>query len=203
VRSYVLKDGHLVLATMADGSIIELEPAGAGPSAATVLGEEIHTPVAAEMQAAILTRLFDQYAAEQGIEAEPAEIDAFVENLRRGMAAKGLTAESELTPEEAAELHAMRRDMGRAIIRQWKINKALYEQYGGRIIYQQLGPEPLDAYRQFLEQRQAEGAFTIHDQALADRFWRYFTDESIHDFMEPGGADDARAFATPPWEEKP
>jgi para-nitrobenzyl esterase len=31
VRSYVLKDGHLFLATMADGSIIEFEPAPAGP----------------------------------------------------------------------------------------------------------------------------------------------------------------------------
>jgi hypothetical protein len=26
VRSYVMKDGHLFLATMADGSIIEFEP---------------------------------------------------------------------------------------------------------------------------------------------------------------------------------
>jgi heat shock protein HslJ len=31
VRSYVLKDGHLFLATMADGAIIEFEPAPAGP----------------------------------------------------------------------------------------------------------------------------------------------------------------------------
>ncbi len=31
VRSYVIKDGHLFLATMADGSIIEFEPAGEGP----------------------------------------------------------------------------------------------------------------------------------------------------------------------------
>ncbi len=203
VRSYVMKDGHLFLATMADGSIIEFEPAGGTPLAASVLGEEIRTADPAEMQEAILTRLFDQYAAQRGIEAETAEIATFVENMRRGMAAKGLATEKELTPKEAAELDAMRREMGRAIIRQWKINKALYDQYGGRIIYQQLGPEPLDAYRRFLEQRQAEGAFTIHDQSLAESFWHYFTDESIHDFMEPGGADEARAFAITPWEKKP
>jgi heat shock protein HslJ len=203
VRSYVTRDGHLFLATMADGSIIEFEPDGAAPPAATVLGEEVRTTDAAEMQKAILTRLFDQYAEERGIEAETAEIGAFVEHMRRGMAAKGLTAEKELTPEEAAELEAMRREMGRAIVRQWKINKALYDQHGGRIIYQQLCPETLDAYRRFLEQRQAEGAFTIHDQTLAGDFWRYFTDESIHDFMEASGADEARAFVTPPWQEKP
>ena len=92
---------------------------------------------------------------------------------------------------------------GQRHIRQWKINKALYTQYGGRIIYQQLGAEPLDAYREFLGQRRAEGAFGIQDPALAEGFWRYFTDESIHDFMEPGGADAARAFKVPPWEDSP
>jgi hypothetical protein len=97
----------------------------------------------------------------------------------------------------------MLRDTAGDIIRQWKINKALYEQYGGRIIYQQLGPEPIDAYREFLRQREADGAFAIRDQALAASFWRYFTDDSIHDFMPPGGADEARAFTTPPWERQP
>jgi heat shock protein HslJ len=203
VRSYVMQDGHLFLATMADGAIIEFEPAGAEPLAATVLGEELRTADAAEMETVILTRLFGQFAAERGIAAEPWEIDAFLEEMERGMAAQGLTADDDLTPEEVGEVEALRRDMARTMIRQWKINKALYDRYGGRIIYQQLGPEPLDAYRLFLEERQREGAFTIHDQALAKRFWRYFTDESIHDFMEPGGADEARAFAVPPWRSRP
>ena len=131
VRSYVMKDGHLFLATMADGSIIEFEPAGGTPPAASVLGEEIRTADPAEMQQTILTRLFDQYATQRGIEAETAEIATLIENMRRGMAATGLTAENELAPEEATELDAMRREMAGAIIRQWKINKALYDQYGG------------------------------------------------------------------------
>ena len=104
-----------------------------------------------------------------------------------------------MKPQELAELDAMRRDMGRAVIWRWKVNKALHDQYGGRIIYQQLGPEPLDAYRRFLEERKAQEAFSIHDDALATAFWRHFTDESMHDFMEPGGVDEARAFAVPPW----
>jgi hypothetical protein len=123
--------------------------------------------------------------------------------MRRDMAASGLVAADDLTPAEKVEVDAMRRDMTRALIRQWKINKALYEHYGGRIIYQQLGPEPLDAYRRFLRQREADGAFAIRDQALEASFWRYFTDDSIHDFMAPGGADEARAFKVPPWEQQP
>ena len=126
-----------------------------------------------------------------------------VENMQRGLADRGLTAEKELSAEEAKQAAAMRREMATAIIRQWKINKALYEDYGGRIIYQQLGPEPLDAYRLFLEQRRDAGAFTIHEDAFVESFWRYFTNESIHDFMEPGGEDEARAFSVPPWKKKP
>lgn len=200
VRSYVMKDGNLFLATMADGSIIEFEPASGDPLVATLLGKEIRTVDSSEMQDRILEGLFDRYAAEQGIEVELAEIDSYVQNMRRGMESLGLSSGEKLTPEEAAEVESVRRQMGHSLIRQWKINKALYRQYGGRIIYQQLGPEPLDAYRRFLEEQQREGAFKIHEQAFASKFWRYFTDDSIHDFVKPGSKDEAQAFATPPWE---
>jgi hypothetical protein len=170
---------------------------------AEVLGEPLPDTDAAALREMILTRLFDQYAAERGIRAEPAEIAALLEKMRADMAADGLAMTDDLTPEETSEVDAMQRDMARGIIRHWKINKALYDQYGGRIIYQQLGPEPLDAYRQFLRQREADGAFAIHDQAFETSFWRYFTDKSIHDFMSPGSADEARAFTIPPWERQP
>lgn len=114
VRSYVMKNGHLFLATMADGSIIEFEPAGDSALAANARGEEIRR-------------------------TDAAEIGAFVEDTRR--------------------------KMGRAMVRQWKISKARYDGCGGRIIYQQLVRQPLDAYRRFLEQRQAESAFRNHDHA--------------------------------------
>jgi heat shock protein HslJ len=199
VRSYVLKDGHLFLATMADGSIIEFEPLSGAPLAATVLGEEVRTADTGEMQQIILSRLFDRYAAKQGIEVTDAEIGTYVENLKRGMEAEGLTAVDDLTPEEAAQVDAMRREMARSIIRQWKINRELYRAYGGRVIYQQLGPEPLDAYRQFLKERQEAGAFTIHQKTFEDAFWRYFTDDSMHTFFEPG--EESSAFQVPPWEQ--
>jgi hypothetical protein len=175
----------------------------AATAPAEVLGEPLTNTDPAAVQETILTRLLDQYAAKRGIRAEPAEIDTVLEKMRRDMAASGLATADDLTPEEKAEIDAMQREMARGIIRQWKINKALYEQYGGRIIYQQLGPEPLDAYRRFLRQREADGAFAIRDQALEAWCWRYSTDDSIHDFLAPGGADEARAFKVPPWEQQP
>jgi len=171
------------------------------PLVATVLGDAVRTEDADEMQRILLTRLFDRYAERQGIAVTDAEIAAFVDNMRRGMRAKGLTAEDDLSPEDAAQVETMQRDMARSMIRQWKLNRALYRQYGGRIIYQQLGPEPLDAYRLYLEERQAAGDFRITDAQLAARFWRYFTDDSIHSFYAPGSAAGAQAFERPPWEQ--
>lgn len=178
-----------------------LEASATAP--AEVLGEPVLSTNPAQIRGIMITRLLDQYAAERGIRAEPAEIEALLGKMRRGMAARGLAPEEYLTPQEKAEVDAMQRDMARGIIRAWKINKALHEQYGGHIIYQQLGPEPLDAYRQFLGQREAAGAFAIRDQRIEKSFWRYFNDDSIHDFMAPGGADEARAFTIPPWEQEP
>ncbi|MCP5204957.1 MAG: META domain-containing protein [Pseudomonadales bacterium] len=198
VRSFMIKGGHLFLATMADGSIIEFEPLP--PVVATVLGDEIRARDVPEMQAIIVTRLFDRYAADNGIEVTESELDAYIDRVRRGIAAGGLTAADDLTPDERLEVEAMRRQMGHAMIRQWKINKSLYESYGGRIIYQQLGPEPLDAYHQYLEEREQAGDFAILNPDMRPAFWRYFTDVSMHDFMKPGGDDEANAFATPPYQ---
>ena len=189
--------------------LIALPPGGCWASGfeatepAEVLGEPVRSTDPAQIQETIITRLLDQYAEERDIRAEPAEIDALLNKMRRDEGASGLATEDALTPEEKAEMDGLRLEMARDIIRHWKINKALHEQYGGRISYQQLGPEPLNAYREFLRQREADGAFAIRDPAIEASFWRDFTDDSIHDFMTPGGADEARAFTTPPWEQQP
>jgi hypothetical protein len=105
--------------------------------------------------------------------------------------------------QEPAESEAARREIAAAFIRQWKINRALYRHYGGRIVYQQGGPEPLDAYRIFLEEARARGEFEILDPALEAAFWRYYRSDAIHDFYAPGSAEEARAFAQPPWQTDP
>jgi len=242
VRSYVIENGNLFLATMADGSIIEFESITGAGAVATVLGQEVQAADAGEMQEILLTRLFEAYAAAQGIEATEAEIAAFVANLERvkqqdradreaRLAELGRRLESadlpaserqpleteraaldeqraaletdeELTAEEAAEVERMRRDMARSIVVRWKLNRELYREYGGRIIAQQLGPEPLDAYRQYLEEQQREGAFTIREKEFEAEFWRYFRDDSIHSFFEPGSREEVEAFQVPPWERR-
>ncbi len=97
------------------------------------------------------------------------------------------------------EVRAAREQIAAAFIRQWKINQALYKQYGGRIIFQQGGPEPLDAYRTFLEEARARGDFEILNKDLETAFWRYYVTDSIHSFYKPGSREEAQVFASPPW----
>ena len=71
-------------------------------------------------------------------------------------------------------------------IQRWKIFKALYDKYGGRVIFQQAGFEPFDAVREFLEEQEANGAFRILDKEYEDEFWHYWRTEQIHSFVPEG-----------------
>lgn len=88
------------------------------------------------------------------------------------------------------------RQVARQFVGRWKINKALYAKYGGRVIFQQLGVEPLDAYRDFLREQEKNGAFQILDNEVRGPFWRYFTNDSMHTFYSK---DDGAKFINTPW----
>ena len=169
----------------------------AAPVAGRVLGTVIHTQDAEELRYVVLKELTDRYAASQGITVTQAEKEAYVAHLREALS-KDPAVAAELG-EESAEDRVARLEIAEAFIKQWKINRALYQQYGGRIVFQQGGPEPLDAYRAFLEERQAAGDFDVLDASMAAPFWRYYRDDSIHSFFERGSAEEAKAFEVEPW----
>lgn len=169
------------------------------PLAGNVLGADIHTQDAEELRYYVLQKLTDRYATDKGIGVTEAEKAAYIEHVRAALSKDPNFAGSAPDTEESAEDRAAREEIAAAFIVQWKINRALHEQYGGRIIYQQGGPEPLDAYREFLEERAASGDFRIANEDLEAAFWRYYRDESMHDFLKPGSAEEAKAFADPPW----
>lgn len=112
-------------------------------------------------------------------------------------------------------MQSRRREMGRLIML-WKISQALFEKYGGRVIFNrstpkpaegffQLGPEPVDAYRDFLKEQEKNGSFEIFDPSLKDSFWRYFARETMHTYLSEGKGRKAmtvpfRMMAAPPLE---
>ncbi|MCR4336184.1 MAG: hypothetical protein NUV91_00035 [Candidatus Omnitrophica bacterium] len=83
------------------------------------------------------------------------------------------------------------------VVQVWKINKSLYEKYGGRVVLQQLGPEPWDAHRQFLKEKEKQKSFQIADTQLQKLFWEYFTNEGLHQFYPP--EKEKTAFDKPWW----
>jgi hypothetical protein len=81
-------------------------------------------------------------------------------------------------------------------VQAWKLNQTLYREFGGRIIFQQAGWEPIDAYRKLLDQYAAKKAFVIHDPALRAAVYSYFEHKFVY-------ADEAKAkfyFEKPWWE---
>lgn len=107
-----------------------------------------------------------------------------------------MTKSAEMNPDEVRQTREL---VAAAFIRQWKINRALYKQYGGRVIFQQGGPEPLDAYRLFLQGQQEKGAFTILDEAFKQKFWDYYLTDSKHSFYPAGSREEEQVFDIPWW----
>lgn len=82
-------------------------------------------------------------------------------------------------------------------IRAWKIKKYLYDKYGGRVIFQQAGPEPIDAYRKFLKEHEQNGSFQIIDESFIAPFWDYYINDKIHNFLT--NEEGIKAMTTPWW----
>ena len=169
------------------------------PVAGEVFGTAIHTRDAEELRYFVLRKLTERYAVEKGIGVTAEEKAAYVEHVRAALSRDPNFSGSGLGSGESAEEKASREEVATAFIHQWKVNRALYQQYGGRILFQQGGPEPLDAYRRFLEEGAARGDFRIANEELEAGFWRYYRDDSNHDFFEPGSPEEAKALADPPW----
>lgn len=94
------------------------------------------------------------------------------------------------------EMRPMKRQMAQQFVKRWKINKSLYEKYGGRVIFQQAGVEPIDAYRDFLREQEKKGAFQILDPQAEAEFWPYFTNDAMHTFLSE---EEGKKFITTPW----
>ncbi|MBI5195495.1 MAG: hypothetical protein HZA10_04140 [Nitrospirae bacterium] len=128
-------------------------------------------------------------------EKEQKEKTAYLQNLESILKTTKEMAERGKGMEE--QMKAIKRNMARHFVKTWKINKSLYEKYGGRIIFQQAGVEPLDAYRKFLKEQEKKGNFKILNKEYEPSFWRYFTNDAMHTFISKD--DGAKLMGTPWW----
>lgn len=86
-------------------------------------------------------------------------------------------------------------DVAEKQVRRWQIDKALYEQYGGTVIFRQSNPQlPVGAYVTLLREYQQAGKFSIPDERYSAVFWKAF--EPPYTFeLEPEQVD----FSAPWW----
>jgi hypothetical protein len=111
---------------------------------------------------------------------------------------------ADLTDEQAAKEFAayeseMQHEIALAWVQDWKFYRALFKQYGGRIIWQQTGIEPIDAMRKWLEEQEKHGDFVIHDPELGKSFWEYYKREHPFTTEKPKGDE----FDEPWWNKPP
>lgn len=144
---------------------------------AVVLGQEIRISQRFEMSDIVLSALLDRFARQHGLAPTPAEVSA-------------VQARSFADSDEAMHF-----------VRSWKVNQALFRQYGGRVSAQSAGPEPIDAYRAFLRDQEQQGSFKILDERLRNAFWRDFSADTLRTLLSSDEA--TKFFDQPVWEQPP
>ena len=64
-------------------------------------------------------------------------------------------------------------DLARVFIVAWKTERELHRVYGGRVIFQQAGPEALDARRRLFEEAEKNGDIKFDDPGVRHLFYYY------------------------------
>ena len=126
----------------------------------------------------------------------------YLEMMNRMLEANLEMVESrnEITRQQQDEmLKRLDKQMAEKSILQWKVNLSLFNQYGGRVVFQQAGPEPVDAYRDFLQEHEKRGSFHILDKNLAREFWDYFVNDDMHLFISETREEGLEILNTPWW----
>ncbi len=131
-------------------------------------------------------------------EARRKQAQQHLETLDRIEEQEARIAEERRHPEREKMWQESERQVTEYWVKRWKIDQALHLEFGGRIVFQQAGWEPIDAYRELLEQYEAKKAFVVHDRALRDAVYGYFKLNFVY-------ADESKAkfyFEKPYWERR-
>lgn len=112
--------------------------------------------------------LFNKYVEKNNITASPEDIKKVKEklfNAHPGMK-KTTSNMDQATKDKIAKM----------LVLQWKVNKKLYQTYGGTVIFQQADPQqPIGAVKKFLEKQNKAGHFRIYDPKYREAYWKPYT----------------------------
>lgn len=156
--------------------------------------DELNAPRA--LGARIIPALVQRFVEVKQLEATDAEIadlHVWLDDRRSDKGRSPVAATSD------AERQQVRASLASFVL-DWKVNKALYEQYGGDVIFQQFSPrEAVGAMRQYLEDQEASGQFKIFDAAERELFYAYYRRrDHPGGFIPPEKVD----YSVPWWRQK-
>jgi hypothetical protein len=153
--------------------------------------EELLTKVRSKKLASLIwIPIMDEFAKTHDVEPTEEEILSFTNSMKASKT--DLRNAPIISPE-------MERKIYQPFVKNWKTSKALYEEFGGTVIFQQANPmEPVGAYRKLLEIHEKKSDFKIYDEKLHQQFWEYYVRE--HPFQLPPNQID---YSVPWWLKEP
>ncbi|MEM7267035.1 MAG: hypothetical protein AAF370_13950, partial [Pseudomonadota bacterium] len=106
--------------------------------------------------------VLEDYAKQKGITVNQTLVSKFIEKFEGQVS-------SETTTKPIKEIATKQ-------VMQFQTEKAMYEEFGGRVIFRQSNPQmPIDAYNTLLSRYRDAGKLSIIDEDLRDAFWDVFT----------------------------
>ncbi len=121
---------------------------------------------------------------------ELAKLETEQQMLEHRLEANRKAVEPNLANLKAAE------EMARKFIIPWKTERDLHRKYGGRVIFQQFGPEALDARRKLYEQAEKTGDLVFNDPGVRYIFY-YYSTEMHHTVIDDKVLEKPWFFADP------
>jgi hypothetical protein len=143
----------------------------------------------------VIGGLLRVYQEEHRIEATDAEIGEFLAFLRKQSRRQNDPRVLDFDPASPAM-----RAMGKSWVVSWKRSKALYEQYGGTVIWNQGNPqEPVGAYRALFREHEAHGTVKILDAAYRRKVQQWLDTPDPSFVIPPEKVD----YSMPWWRREP
>lgn len=105
-----------------------------------------------------------------------------------------------MPPEMKDQVDKGERDVADSMVKSWKVKKVLYEEYGGRVTFQQSGLEPVEAIGKFLTDLKQSKQVVFVDKSYKDVF-EAMEDylEEDHEYLPVNSVEVREYFASPTW----
>ena len=125
--------------------------------------------------------VLEDYASKKGIELNQTLVTKFTEKFA-----------SQVSEQKSSKPIV---EIARKQVMQYQTEKALFEEFGGRVVFRQSNPQmPIDAYKALLTRYRQNNQLQIVDEALKEAFWDVFTPPFQYE-IAPENVD----FAQPWW----